>query len=115
MKVTRLYTGDDGESHFEEIEYALHPSGIGHLSERVKATGLIFRKTDPEYNLGFHNAPRRQFIINLDAAVEIEVGDGSSKLIGPGEILLAEDVTGRGHKSRAVSGKTRHSVFITLD
>ena len=115
MKVTRLYTGEDGESHFEDIEYELHPSGMGLLSEKIEATGMILRETAADYDLDFHNAPRRQFIINLDASVEIEVGDGTSRVIGPGEIFLAEDTTGQGHISRAVDGKVRHSVFVTLD
>ena len=82
---------------------------------KLAATGVIFRETPSDYNLDFHPAPRRQFIINLDAAVEIIVGDGTSKVIGPGEILLAEDTTGQGHISRAVDGKVRHNVFVTLD
>ena len=43
------------------------------------------------------------------------MGDGTRKVIGPGEILLAEDTTGQGHISRAVDGKVRHNVFVTLD
>ena len=62
-----------------------------------------------------HNAPRRQYVINLDAAVVIEVGDGTKRVLGQGEILLAEDTTGRGHRSRAVDGKPRRSIFVTLD
>ena len=84
MKITRLYTGQDGESHFEEVEYELHDSPVGRVSERIEATGVIFRETPADYNLDFHPAPRRQFIINLDASVEIEVGDGTRKVIGPG-------------------------------
>ena len=67
MKVTRLYTGDDGKSHFEEVEYDLRDSPVGRVSERIGATGVIFRETPADYNLDFHPAPRRQFIINLDA------------------------------------------------
>ena len=79
------------------------------------ATGVVFRETEGDYDYDFHNAPRRQYVINLDAAVEIEIGDGSKRVLGPGEILLAEDTTGRGHRSRAVDGKARRSIFITLD
>ena len=115
MKVTRLYTGEDGQSHFEDLDYDLMPSGIGMLSELIPVKGLILRETSADYYLDFHNAPRRQFIVNLDASVEIEVGDGSKRVIGPGEIFLVEDTTGQGHISRAVDGKVRHSIFVTLD
>jgi hypothetical protein len=115
MKVTRIFAGDDGESHFEDLEYDLHATGSGMLSEVISTTGMILRETPADYNLDFHPAPRRQFIVNLDAAVEIEVGDGSKRVIGPGEIFLAEDTTGHGHISRSVNGKVRHSIFVTLD
>jgi hypothetical protein len=115
MKVTRVYTGPDGKSHFEEVEYDLHPSGVGMLSELVPTKGVIFRETPSDYDLDFHTAPRRQYVVNLDASMEITVGDGSKRILGPGDILLAEDTTGQGHISRAVDGKVRHSLFITLE
>jgi hypothetical protein len=116
MKVTRVFTGADGESHFEDLELELRDLGaIGRLSERVGATGIVFRETDGDYDLDFHNAPRRQYVINLDGAVELEVGDGTRRTLGPGDVLLAEDTTGRGHRSRAVGGRKRRSIFVTLD
>jgi hypothetical protein len=116
MKVLRVYTGPDAESHFEDVEIPLVDRGrIGHVSALVRATGLIFRETGGDYDLDFHNAPRRQYVINLDAAVELTCGDGTSRIVPPGGILLAEDTTGRGHRSRAVSSAPRRSLFVTLD
>ena len=54
-------------------------------------------------------------MINLDAAVELEVGEGSVCRLEAGGVLLAEDLTGRGHISRVVDGKPRISIFVTLD
>jgi hypothetical protein len=51
----------------------------------------------------------------LDGAVEIEVGDGAVRRFGTGEVLLVEDTDGRAHKARAVDGKPRKSVFVTLE
>ncbi len=116
MQVTRIYTGDDGESHFEDIEIDLAAAGAsGRMSRPVPATGVVFREVDGDYALDFHNAPRRQYVVNLTGSVEIEVGDGSKRRLGPGSILLAEDLTGRGHISRNVGGAPRQCLFITLD
>ena len=116
MKVTRLFTGDDGESHFEDIDIPLKDAGdIGTLSDLVKATGVIFRETSGSYDYDFHNAPQRQYVVMLDGEVDIEIGDGTTRRFSTGDILLAEDTTGRGHISRAVDGKPRKSLFITLD
>ena len=49
------------------------------MSETVKATGIVFRETTGDYNYDFHTAPRRQYVVNLDGEVEIEVGDGSRR------------------------------------
>ncbi len=115
IKVTRIYTGDDNRSHFEDIEIDITPSKSGLISEIIPATGVIFRETGGDYNYDFHTAPRRQYVINLDAAVEITVGSGEKRILEQGEVFLAEDTTGQGHISRAVDGKIRHSMFITLD
>ena len=53
--------------------------------------------------------------MNLDGAVEITVGSGEKRVLEAGEVFLAEDTTGQGHISRAVNGKVRHSLFITID
>ena len=115
MKVTRLYSGADGESHFQDIDFPVNGAGPEKLSELVKATGIIFRETTGVYDVDWHTAPRRQFVINLEGQVELIVKDGTKRILGPGDILLAEDTTGRGHISRAVNNQPRKSIFLTLD
>jgi hypothetical protein len=116
MKVVRIYTGADNKSHFEDLEIPLTDGGkVGFVSDLSKATGVIFRETAADYNYDFHTANRRQYVVNLEGGVEIEVGDGTKRILGAGDILLAEDTTGQGHISRAVAGKPRRSLLITLD
>ena len=113
MQITRVFTGDDGESHFETIEIAQSESRYGSLSRMFEAEGVIFRTTPVGGELDFHNAPRRQFVVTLSGAVEIEVGDGSKRTLRGGDILLADDVDGRGHITRDLEGP-RRSLFIPL-
>ena len=116
MKIVRVYTGPDGESHFEDLEIELRDDGfLGRMSKLVPAKGVVFREVDGDYNLDFHNAPRRQYVVNLTGSVELEVGDGTKRLLGPGDVLLAEDTTGRGHISRNVRGEPRRCLFIPLE
>ena len=116
MRVTRVYADDRGESHFDEQDYALSPAGqIGALSERIAAKAVVFRENEAGYDYDWHVAPERQFIVMLDGKVEIEVSDGSRRTFGGGDVLLMEDTTGRGHRSRHVEPRTRRSVFIVLD
>lgn len=116
MNVVRVYTGDDGESHFEDVDIAMEVAGgAGRLSKLIRGDGVIFREVEGSYDLDFHTAPRRQFVVNLTGAVDITVGDGTVRRLGPGEILLAEDTTGHGHKSQAVEGQPRTCLFVPID
>ena len=116
MKIHRLYADKNGESHFEDVEITFTESTrAGRLSPRLPATGIIFREVSPDYDLDWHPAPRRQYIINLDAGVQITASDGEMRLIGAGEILLVEDTWGKGHRSRALDGKLRHCIFVPVD
>ena len=116
IKATRIYTGSDQKSHFEDFEIPLNDEGkIGFLSERKKASSIIFRETSGDYDYGWHNAPERQFVIVLEGSVEITVGDGTSKVFTDGQVFLAEDTEGQGHKSRAINNEPRKSIFVTLD
>ena len=116
MRIHRLYTDAKGESHFEdvEIEY-VEATRSGRLSKRLPATGIIFREVPPTYDLDWHPAPRRQYIINLDAGVQITASDGEARRIGAGEVILVEDTHGKGHLSKALERKLRHCIFVTLD
>ncbi len=116
MKIHRLWVDDTGESHFQDVEIELKPGGrAGKLSERFPATGIIFREVPADYDLDWHPAPRRQYIINLDAGVQITASDGEARKIGAGEVILVEDVRGKGHLSKALEGKLRHCIFVTVD
>ena len=116
MRVTRVHAGADGVSHFGDVTVPLADAGtIGRLSERVAATGVIFRETPADYDYDWHPAPRRQYIVLLDGEIEITVGDGETRRFRGGDVLLVEDTTGRGHRTRTVDGRSRRSLFITLD
>jgi hypothetical protein len=116
MRIHNLYVDAQGETHFRDIEVEWVEERRGSkLSKRMPATGVIFRETRADYDLDFHTAPRRQYIVNLDAGVEITTSDGETRVIGAGEILLVEDTTGKGHKSKAIAAKMRHSIFIPID
>ena len=116
MKIHRLYADDNGESHFGDVqvEYTAATRG-GRLSARLPATGVIFREVPADYDLDWHPAPRRQYIVNLDAGVQITASDGETRRIGAGEVLLVEDTWGKGHLSKALDATLRHCIFITLD
>jgi len=116
VDIVRVFTGADGQSHFEDVPVTLADYGMsGMISPLWPGAGVQFRTVDGDYQLDFHTAPRRQLVVNLTGSVEIEVGDGTKRVLGPGSILLAEDTTGQGHISRNVGGEPRTCLFVHLD
>lgn len=114
MKIIRLYTGTDNESHFEELDVELNFIGHMEVSALQPAHGIVFRRAPATHLSDYHNAPRRQYVITLAGQVEIETGDGTVKGFGPGDVMLADDTTGHGHITRVVGGQPRHYVMIPL-
>jgi hypothetical protein len=98
MQFCRLYTGDDGKSHFEDLD---QKEGSQHFLADQQATALVFKNDVLRSDLhAYHNAPRRQWCITLSGSVEIGLGDGTKRTFGPGDVFLAEDVTGQGHTAK---------------
>ncbi|HZW69320.1 MAG TPA: hypothetical protein VFF57_00540 [Hanamia sp.] len=115
FNVTRIYSDGEGDSHFEDITIPLTDAGsIGKLSTGIAAKEIIFREVAPSYDYDFHNAPQKQYIILLDGEIEIETSLGDKRIFKSGEVLLVEDTTGKGHKTRNLQPINRKSIFITL-
>jgi hypothetical protein len=96
MRIHNLYEDADGQSHFRDIEVEwVEQRGVSKLSKRMPATGIIFRRTEGNYDVDWHPAPRRQYIVNLDCGVKITASDGEARIFGPGEIILVEDISGK--------------------
>ena len=111
MKVVRVYTGPDGYSHFEDVT-AAH---AGAARQEQKATGLVFRTVENGSFQDWHNAPRRQYVLILRGGMEIGISDATLERFDAGDVLLTDDLTGRGHTTRAVGDGPRISCSIPLD
>ena len=101
--VTRLFTGADGESHAEDSEIAWRPAALRaelKESEPVKVTGAQFLRWPRGFVWAGHPASKRQYVIIVSGRGEVDVVGGKKVQLAPGRVLLAEDVTGRGHTTR---------------
>lgn len=108
--IVRIYSGDDGRTRFEDLDLLTDDQYTEPLKD---GTRLIFRRFPADYFSDWHNAPRRQYIIILSGKMEIGIGDGTQRQFGPGDIVLADDMSGQGHTTRSV-GEPRVSVTIPL-
>jgi quercetin dioxygenase-like cupin family protein len=110
MKVVRIYTDADNQTHFQEVDL----DTFATLSAQV-GTGPVRLNQGPARSaMDFHNAPRRQYVVMLSGQMEIEIGDGTKRVLDPGDILVAEDLTGKGHITRGVGEQPRVSLAVPL-
>ena len=118
-KAFRVYSDPNGQSRIAEMPLAMKPfvdteGAHGQGTVMQGATGIAFRVSPPGYVLDWHCAPRRQYSISLSGMAEIEVGDGTVARIGPGDVVLAEDLTGQGHITRVVGDQPRFYAIVPL-
>lgn len=85
----RLFSKEDGSSSFER-------GTIPTLKAMNTTTFWVSNKTE-DWEKSKHPAPRKQYVITIRGKLNFKVSDGSTFIIEPGIILLAEDVKGEGH------------------
>jgi hypothetical protein len=108
--IYRLYTGRDGESHFEDLPLTARPE----LGSLTPTAGILFRESPAGNFLDWHPAPRRQWVIILSGELEIGLGDGTVRRFGPGDARLVEDTTGHGHTTRVVGAGPCLMAYVPL-
>jgi len=112
MKIVRLYTGADQQSHFEELELTFAQGERLQTTVTQAAASVAFRCAPVGHVIDWHPAPRRQYVVSLCGEWDIECGDGTVRRFRAGDVMLAEDLTGQGHVSRVV-GSQPH-IFMTV-
>jgi len=114
MKALRLYTGDDGESRFEELALEFSPDRNMETTPLQGAKAVAVRRVSPGVVLDWHPAPRRQYLFTLSGAWDIESGSGGVQRFQAGDIMLADDLTGRGHTSSVVGDEPHVFAVVPL-
>ena len=115
MRVTWLYSGADGESHFADLEIPATDAGAGRwFTEFISAHGVSFIGTPIPVSSGYHPAPRRQFVIQIAGTAEVQLANGSSRVFGPGGVLLADDTEGHGHIMRLTGTTSALSARVSV-
>jgi len=99
-----LYTGEDGNSHVQR----------GSVSENVlvEAESIHFKETPPHSSFDLHNDPIPQYVITLSGVLEFTTVGGEKFTIHPGDVLLATDHTGSGHKWRLVNDEPWRRAYV---
>jgi hypothetical protein len=120
LSFVRLYTTPDGGSRFADETMELAPNGAPGL-EGVLATsrigdvkGAFFASLKAGATEDWHPAPRRQFMVCLRGIVELTVSNGEKRRITPGQFVLVEDLSGKGHITHAAGNEDHVALAVPL-
>ena len=104
----RIYADTQGGSHFDTVtvEQSLAtgapPAAPFFVSMDRPASKYRFYTFQPGWIGDWHPCPARQFLALMSGAVEMETTDGTVRRLGPGDLVLLEDTTGKGHVTRNI-------------
>ena len=107
IRAWQLYTGPDGHSH------AL-PGTIQNNHEVIAADSIHFQETPAHSAFDWHRAPTTQYVITLSGTLEFVTRTGETFVIHPGEVLVAMDTTGTGHKWRLVDDQPWKRAYVAF-
>ena len=106
----RLYTDEDGESHFEDLDITLSP--VDFAPPAAPLNIAQFLPTAQSLWIGApagwagetpHPSPRRQIFCVLQGEWEVTASDGTNRHFSTGSVLLLEDTWGKGHSTRVIN------------
>ena len=116
MSFVRIYTDIDGKSKFEEFKVPFKfGDGLDVGTYKTTTTWFEYRQQAPGFVQNWHRAPRRQYVITLTGEAELEAGSGERRRFGPGDVLLADDLTGEGHVTKVISDVERVSIALPIE
>lgn len=114
ITITRIFTGRDNQTHSEQVQVKFVPAPDGTEQSDFKVTNLRFFRWPPGHVNDWHPAPQKQYVITLSGRGEVEIAGGQKVIMEPGRIILAEDLTGKGHITRTVGNSVWVRVTIPL-
>ncbi|HTZ78172.1 MAG TPA: hypothetical protein VMC10_09695 [Stellaceae bacterium] len=115
IRCVRIWTGEDGNSRFEEGVIDLEPGQRGDLSSGKAETATVaFQETASGGTFAWHTAPVRQLVVTLSGTLDFQTREGEHFLIRPGDILLAEDTVGSGHSWRLTDDQPWRRAYVVL-
>ena len=115
FKCVRLWTGDDGQSHFESGVIDRHPGARGDfLSSKLEAVSIALQETDSGGEFAWHTAPARQFVITLSGTLDFVTREQKHFTLDPSTLLLAEDTAGGGHSWRLLNQEPWRRIYVVL-
>ncbi len=110
MKFPMIHADEQGETHFgvqdlpdREVPFGPPPNPTGQMTDFGAVATMFVFSVPAGTDVPAHNAPQPYVAIILSGEGEVVTSDGEARRFHPGEVLLCNDLTGKGHVTRAIS------------
>ena len=119
LKFVHVFGGNDGETHFADIDLPLSPAPgsetVSLLQLPAQSIGYAEYPVAQEQIIpGFHETPGRHFITPLRGGFEVFVTDGSSREVTAGDLIFFDDLNTKGHLTKQLPGEARVNLILNV-
>ncbi len=118
VRYHRIYADEQGGTHFDVVKVGQNlaagapPAAPFYVSGDNPATKYRFYTFQPGWIGDWHPCPAKQFLSLMKGAVEMETTDGTIRQLRPGDLVLLEDTTGKGHVTRNIGDG--YAIFLVV-
>lgn len=119
ITVTCIRSDARGDSYFEDVSISLTPAQVVANTPKLfvsppQVAHHLFAINPSQWEGEMHVAPHRQYVIVLSGCLEVTTSKGETRQFKAGNIILAEDITGKGHKTIVVGDEPVVSSVVQI-
>jgi len=119
VKYAVVYSDQNGISHFKDVTVEFKATTLSHAptaetSNPMQSAQIFFTKMPSGAATTWHPADKKQLFSIIAGQIEITVGNGEKRLFGQGDVLLIEDITGKGHQGKIVGDRDFVAATVNL-
>mgnify|MGYP003609640506 CR=1 FL=1 len=110
MKFPMVCADEQGETYFgvqdlpeREVAMGPPPNPAGKVSDFGAVTSMCSFFVPAGTEAPAHNAPQPYVVIVLSGEGDVATSNGEARRFGPGEVIFCNDLTGKGHVTRAIT------------
>lgn len=112
IEYLRIFADEEGCSHFEtktidlEAKDYAPPAPPLNTSNVESADNSVFLELPVGWYGDWHPTPVRQWLILMTGKCEFEAGDGERVIRKAGDVVMLDDLTGKGHQTRVLGDES---------
>jgi hypothetical protein len=112
IEYLRIFADEEGCSHFESKTIDLEakdyapPAPSLNTSIMASADNSVFLELPTGWYGDWHPTPVRQWLVLMSGMCEFEAGDGEKVTRKAGDVVMLDDLIGKGHQTKVLGDES---------